>query len=46
MAGRDEIFRNSNLLQGLTFDGTIWGNKNLYILEVGLKIDASHTVKE
>ena len=30
MAGRDELCENSNPLQGLTFDGTTWGNEDLY----------------
>ena len=29
VAGGDEMYENSNLLQGLTFDCTMWLNKDL-----------------
>ena len=31
VAGRDKLCEISNPLQGLTFDGKIWWNEDLYI---------------
>ena len=45
MAGGDELWESTNPLQGSTFDGLTWWNRN-YVLEAELKMDASQTVKK